>query len=318
MTLELMAFVSDFRSIIMEDKMKEFPDIKQWFDVSEYTVFNECRKLEINMKPEDTIDMPLFCREFAKYICRLRCGNQRDRDTLYRAIDGIQIEDDEQKKRIALYFFKGFISDSRYEETGNYYDSFDDDAIAGYIGECLYYIIREQILEDEKIHIEPYKPKFSSKEPGIDFVEIRKESNGYYMIVGEIKTTQNSIGSRTAEILTMFKLRAHKIFAEMYMGIRNNFEKCEDPELMAFIDEMSDLFYRIGRTVSPQKRFSGVINYNYHNRRIYRSVFSDFKSELGDRLYDLPDCRRIKLVGIYNIQDVIRQVRNEIWSKLSI
>lgn len=296
--------------------MREFPDIRQWFDVSEYTVFNECRKLEVNMKPENSIDMSLFCKEFAKCLCRLRCGNQHDRDAMYGAIEGFPIEDNEQKERIAYYFYKGFISDKKYEETGNYYTSFDDDAITGYIGECLYYIVREQVLEDEKTHIEPCKPKFSSKEPGIDFVEIRKDTSGYYMIVGEIKTTQNTIGTRTAEILTMFKLRTHKIFAEMYMGIKESFSQCENDELNIFINEMSNMFYRIGRSATNKKRYSGVINYNYNNRGIYSTVFSDFRSELGDILYDSPECRRIKLIGIYNIQDVIRQVRDEIWNRL--
>ncbi len=296
--------------------MKEFPDIKQWFDVSEYTVFNECRKLEINMKPEDKINISSFCKEFAKYLCRMRCGDERDRDAMYRAIDGFPIEDMEQKKRIAYYFFKGFISDNKYEMTEDYYSSFDDDAITGYIGECLYYVIREQVLEDDKIHIEPCKPKFSSKEPGIDFVEIRKDTRGFYMIVGEIKTTQNSIGTRPADILTMFKLRANKIFSKMYMGIKENYSQNEDAELKAFIDEMLNLFYRIGKTVTSQKRFSGVVNYNYHDRKIHKTVFSDFKSELGHTIYDLPDCRRVKLIGIYNIQDVIRQVRDEIWKRL--
>ncbi|MEN6325277.1 MAG: hypothetical protein ABFD18_03575, partial [Syntrophomonas sp.] len=110
-------------------RMREFPDITQWFDVSEYTVFNECRKLEINMKSVTEIDIPLFCKEFAKYLCRLRCGNQSDRDAMYHAIEGAPIEDDSQKSRIAYYFYKGFISDKKYEETGNYHMSFDDDAI---------------------------------------------------------------------------------------------------------------------------------------------------------------------------------------------
>ncbi|AFL98976.1 hypothetical protein Desde_0516 [Desulfitobacterium dehalogenans ATCC 51507] len=296
--------------------MKEFPDIKQWFDVSEYTVFNECHKLEINMKPEDKVDMSSFCKEFAKYLCRLRCGNEQDRDAMYRAVDGYSINDDEQKERIANCFFKGFISDSKYSQTGTYSSSFDDDAITGYIGECFYYIIREQLLEDEKIHIEPCKPKFSSKEPGIDFVEIRKDANGYYMIVGEIKTTQNSIGTRPTDILTMFKLRANKIFSEMYMGIKENYSQCEDKELKTFIDEMLTLFYGIKKTFTPRKRFSGVINYNYHHRNIHKSVFSGFKTELADAVFDSPHCRRIKLIGIYNIENIIRQVRDEIWSKL--
>jgi hypothetical protein len=260
--------------------------------------------------------MSSFCKEFAKYLCRIRCGDEHDREAMYRAIDGCPIEDREQKKRIAYYFFKGFISDNKYEMTGDYYSSFDDDAITGYIGECLYYVIREQVLEDDKIHIEPCKPKFSSKEPGIDFVEIIKNNRGFYMIVGEIKTTQNSIGTRPADILTMFKLRANKIFSEMYMGIKEKFCQNEDAELRAFIAEMLNLFYRIGKTVTPQKRFSGVVNYNYHDRKICKTVFSDFKTELGDTIYDLPDCRRVKLIGIYNIEDVIRQVRDEIWSRL--
>ena len=54
----------------------------------------------------------------------------------------------------------------------------------------LFYFTGE-IFEDEKVYIEPKLPKNSSKVPGIDFVDIRKDDEGYYMIIGKVKTTGN-------------------------------------------------------------------------------------------------------------------------------
>lgn len=152
--------------------MYKFPDISRWFDIVDYVEYNGCRKIEVNMKNLSPEEISEFCNEFALFICRLRCPSQDWLLKMERAIKGVAGLDVTDKIVLRNMFYTGFISDIRYKETGDYLQSFDDEGIKGYFGECFYYILRDQILEDEKVYIEPRFPKNSSKVPGIDFVDI--------------------------------------------------------------------------------------------------------------------------------------------------
>ncbi|MEA4895642.1 MAG: hypothetical protein VB064_10325 [Oscillospiraceae bacterium] len=299
--------------------MKEFPNLSQWFDFIDYCDFNDCTKIELNMKKSLTsAEIENLNINFAKYLCRLRCSEKKDIELMYRAIDSGDSSciPEDIKRRIILCFFYGFISDNKYSDTGDYSKSFDDDAIQGYMGECLYYLVREQYLKDEKKIIEPIKPKFYSKSPGIDFVEVRRDSNGFYMLIGEVKTTIGTISSRSHEIIEAFSLRADKTFAEIYQSLRGNPNLSEDPELLDFVNQMNDIFYYIGSRINTKKKYSGVVNYCYAGQRIRDTVFSKFRDSLTDKVFDDPDCRRIKLIGIYNIGDNFCKVRDIIWNCL--
>jgi len=300
-------------------KINQFTGLDQWFDITTYCDFNDCRKIEINMKNDlAENDINSFCSEFAKYLCRIRCPQSISLNTMINAIDSDFDIGAEEKIFWRDIFFRGFISQTKFDECGDYRESFDDDAILGYIGETLYYVVRAQILEDEKIYIEPSKPKFYSKDTGIDFLEIRKETAGYYMIIGEIKTTKNTISSRADEIIKSFKLRADTNFSELCIDLQDRNISTDNQELFEFISNMCDLFYHIGQKPSPKKRYAGVVNYNFHGQRIRDSVFRDFKEQLAGKVADENCCRRFALVGIYNIENIIDKVRDAIWNRILI
>lgn len=295
--------------------MYKFPDISRWFDIVDYVEYNGCRKIEVNMKKLSHTEISEFCNEFALFICRLRCPSQDWLLKMERAIKGVAGLDVTDKIVLRNMFYTGFISDIRYKETGDYLQSFDDEGIKGYFGECFYYILRDQILEDEKVYIEPRYPKNSSKVPGIDFVDIRKDDEGYYMIIGEVKTTENGYSSRLTEILDSFTSRIDKTFSEVYQQIKDN-DDGSNGEYSAFLEDMLGVFYRITGNTEKKKRVSGIINYNYEGKKIGQKALSGVKAKLEGIVDDEPICRRFKLIGIYNLENVIEQTRDIIWNVL--
>lgn len=232
-----------------------------------------------------------------------------------RAIKGVAGLGVTDKIVLRNIFYTGFISDIRYKETGDYLQSFDNEGIKGYFGECFYYILRDQILEDEKVYIEPRFPKNSSKVPGIDFVDIRKDDEGYYMIIGEVKTTENGYSSRLTEIIDSFTSRIDKTFSEVYQQIKDN-DDGSNGEYSAFLEDMLGVFYRITGNTEKKKRVSGIINYNYEGKKIGQKALSGVKAKLEGIVDDAPLCRRFKLIGIYNLENVIEQTRDIIWNVL--
>lgn len=295
--------------------MYKFPDISRWFNIVDYIEFNSCRKLEVNMKNLLPEEINEFCNEFALFICRLRCPSQDWLLKMERAIKGVAGLDVTDKIILRNMFYTGFISDIRYKETGDYLQSFDDEGIKGYFGECFYYILRDQILEDEKVYIEPRFPKNSSKVPGIDFVDIRKDNEGYYMIIGEVKTTENGYSSRLTEMLDSFTSRINKTFSEVYQQIKEN-DDGSNVEYSAFLEDMLGVFYRITGNTEKKKRVSGIINYNYEGKKIGQKALSGVKAKLEGIVDDEAICRRFKLIGIYNLENVIEQTRDIIWNVL--
>lgn len=295
--------------------MYKFPDISHWFDIVDYVEHNNCRKIEINMKKLSHTEINEFCNEFALFICRLRCPSEEWCLKMERVIKGVEGLEMTDKNILRNIFHTGFVSDTRYKVTGDYRKSFDDEGIKGYFGECFYYILREQIFEDEKVYIEPKLPKNSSKVPGIDFVDIRKDDEGYYMIIGEVKTTGNGYSSRLPEILDSFTNRIDKTFSEVYQQIKEN-DDGSNAEYTTFLQEMLGVFYRITGDSGKKKRVSGTINYNYEGKSIGRMALSGVKDKLQDVVGEEAMCRRFKLIGIYDLENVIEQTRNIIWNVL--
>ena len=229
------------------------------------------------------------------------------------AIENGTIISPDDKQRLHNDFWNGFITESLYDKTKDLKKSFDDEGIKGYFGEALYYLIRNQYAKDLKIAIEPGKPKAVSKTSGIDFLEVRKDENGdFYFIIGEVKTTENSYSSRNEEVIRAFLNRINKNFSDIYFCLKERDDGTDD-SYTEFLEEMIDCFYSFEG--NNKKRLSGVFNYNYSGRKIPANAFSTWK----DKEFDINDsflCRKIKLIGIYNIENVINKMRDILWNVL--
>jgi hypothetical protein len=303
--------------------MEQFPDLRNWFDVSEYYEHNKCRTITLLWKNNvENDDIQRFVVEFAKLICRLRCNGElilkdNGEDLCYKfqqAIDNeVELEEKEKKYLAEYIFFDGMVSQSRYDETKNYIESLDRDLFNGYFGEVLFYIVREQCLEDEKIMIEPSRPKTNSKQPGLDYVEIRKNKDDYYFIIGEVKTTDNTFGSYPDKIIdSLIKRPIHLIHQEINaFKERTRYTGPED--LKNFINRMPIYFTSKNPTV--HKRFAGVINYG-RNSPPLQTTFQNFHTKCATHLYNSSECRRVKLIGIKGIKNIKERVLEVIWKNL--
>lgn len=291
-----------------------FPDLDNWFTSNAYVEHNSCEMLEINMKAGLTkSEITEFCKVFAKYICSIRCSSKKLYDHMVDAIEnGTELSPDD-KQRLHNDFWNGFITESLYKTTRDYKKSFDDEGIKGYLGEALYYLIRNQYAKDLKITIEPGKPKAVSKTSGIDFLEVRKDDKGeYYFIIGEVKTSENSYSSRNDEVIKAFLNRINKNFSDIYFCLKERDDET-DITYTQFLEDMTDYFYSFSG--NNKKRLSGVFNYNYLGKKIPASAFSTWKDKEFE-INDSPMCRKIKLIGIYNIEAVINEVRDILWNVL--
>lgn len=303
--------------------MRQFPDLRNWFDISEYYEHNKCRTITLLWKDDlEEDDIQRFVVEFAKLICRLRCNGEliledNGKDLCYKfqqAIDNeVELEEKEKKYLAEYIFFDGMVSQSKYDKTKNYIESLDRDLFNGYFGEVLFYIVREQYLEDEKIMIEPSCPKTNSKQSGLDYVEIRKNGTDYYFIVGEVKTTDDTIGSYPDKIInSLIKRPVHLIHQEINaFKERTRYTGPED--LKNFINRMPIYFTSMNPTT--HKRFAGVINYG-RNSPPQKNVFQNFRTKCATHLYDSSECRRVKLIGIKGIQNIKERVLEVIWKNL--
>ncbi|CRZ35886.1 hypothetical protein [Herbinix hemicellulosilytica] len=305
--------------------MKQFPDLHNWFNISEYYEHNKCRTITLLWKKDlKEDDVQRFIVEFAKLICRLRCNGEliledNGEDLCYKfqqAIDNkIELEK-EEKERLAKYiFFDGMISQSKYNKTKNYIESLDREAFNGYFGEVLFYIVREQCLEDEKVIIEPSCPKTYSKQPGLDYVEIRKCDSDYYFIIGEVKTTDDTIDDYPDKILDSLIERPVHLIHQTINAFKERTKYSAPEDLKKFINRMP--IYFMNKNPTKHKRFAGVINYG-RNSPPRKTVFQNFRAKCVTHLYDSSECRRIKLIGIKGMKDIKERVLEVIWTKLSI
>lgn len=290
-----------------------FPNLDKWFIAEKYVEHNSCELLEINMKSNLSQDeIEDFCIEFAKYICSIRCSSAILYKKIVSAIEGKYTLTLLEKKKLQNEFWNGFISESLYSKTKDFKKSFDDFGIKGYLGEALYYLIRNQYVKDLKVAIEPERPKAVAKTSGIDFLEVRKDKDGFYFIVGEVKTTENSYSERNTEVIDSFLNRINKNFSEIYLSLIERDDR-KDADYTAFLEEMTDIFYSFAG--SNKKRLAGVFNYNYFGKKIPKNAFSTWKDQKFE-INNTPICRKIKLIGIYNIKSVIDQVRDILWNVL--
>ncbi len=291
-----------------------FPNLNKWFTANNYVQHNGCEMLEVNMKAGLTAkEIDEFCLEFAKYICSIRCSSEQLYLKMVDAIENGTTLLASVKRRLQDDFYSGFIKDEAYKATGVFSLSYDEEGIQGHLGEALYYLIRNQYSKDLKIAIEPSRPKAVAKTSGIDFLEVRKDAaSDFYFIIGEVKTTTNSYSKRNSEVVNSFLNRINRNFSEIYLNLKER-DDGSDPDYTRFLEEMTDIFYSFkGRN---EKRIVGVFNYNYKGRRVSRRAFSTWKDKPFD-INDSPICRKIKLVGIYNIDVVIEKVRDLLWSVL--
>lgn len=303
--------------------MKQFLDLRNWFNISEYYEHNKCKTITLLWKDNlEDDDIQCFAIEFAKLICRLRCNGEliledNGEDLCYKfqqAIDNeVELEEKEKKYLAEYIFFDGMVSQSRYDETKNCAESLDRDLFNGYFGEVLFYIVREQCLEDEKIMIEPSCPKTNSKQSGLDYVEIRKNEDDYYFIIGEVKTTDNTIGSYPDKIIdSLIKRPVHLIHQEIN-AFKERTKHSGPEDLKNFISRMP--IYFMGKNPTAQKRFAGVINYG-RNSSPQQTVFQNFNTKCANHLYDSSECRKVKLIGIKGIKNIKERVLEVIWKNL--
>lgn len=303
--------------------MKQFPNLRKWFDVSGYYEHRKCKAFTLLLKDNLTDkDRQGFVNEFAKLLCRLRCNYElpfEDDEVdlcvkFQNAIDGTDtLKKEEKQFLVESIFFEGIISQKQFNKTGDYKKSIDEELFNGHFGEVLFYIIREQFLEDEKVMIEPNLPKPYSKEHGLDYVEIRKnhQNDEYYFIIGEVKTTNNTIGNYPDEIIASLTIRPQHLFVTQVNAFKERARYAEDDKLKLFINRMPIYFLK----KSPQKKFAGVIHYGSNNKH-QQSVFKNFYSDCNEHLDSQTDCRRIKLIGIKDIQNLKKRVLDCIWKTL--
>lgn len=102
----------------------------------------------------------------------------------------------------------------------------------------------------------------------------------------------------------------------MYIYILAFIDDGSNTEYTTFLREMPGVFYRITGDYGKKKRVSGVINYNYEGKSIGRMALSGVKDKLQDVVGEEAMCRKFKLIGIYDIENVIEQTRNIIWNVL--
>lgn len=303
--------------------MIHFPNLDRWFNISGYYDHHNCKTISLLLK-DDLTDLAIqsFAKEFAKLICRIRCNGlflfgdpEVDLCSEFQnAIDGINTLTNEEKKCLAdTIFFYGMISQVRYDETNNYTESIDRELFNGYFGEIMFYIVREQCLDDDKVMIEPTVPKPYSKQSGLDYIEIRKtKQNGeYYFIVGEVKTSKNTIGNYPNDIICSLKKRSIHLFNSEVNAFKERARVSGDEDLRYFVDRIPIYFLNN----SPKKKFAGVINYG-SNIKHRESVFQKFYTDCSGYVNEALDCRRIKLIGIKGIEDIKESVLDCIWTNL--
>lgn len=303
--------------------MRCFPNLDRWFNISGYYDHHNCKTISLLLKDNlSDSEIQSFAKEFAKLICRIRCngsflfGNPEvDLCSKFQAvIDGVNTLTDEEKRCLAdTVFFYGMVSQVQYDESNNYIASIDHELFNGYFGEMMFYIVREQYLDDDKIMIEPTVPKSYSKQTGLDYIEIRKShQNGeYYFIVGEVKTSKNTIGNYPNDIITSLKKRSIHLFNSEVNAFKERARASGDEDLKYFVDRIPIYFLNN----SSKKKFAGVINYGSSNRH-RNSVFKNFYTDCIGHVDAALDCRRIKLIGIKGIEDIKERVLNCIWTNL--
>ena len=85
--------------------MLRFPDIRRWFHIIDYTEINNCRKIEVNMKSLSKAEVDAFSKEFALYVCRLRCPTEKFLKKMENAINHAATLSKEDKEMLQDIFY---------------------------------------------------------------------------------------------------------------------------------------------------------------------------------------------------------------------
>lgn len=309
--------------------MNQFPPLSNWFRFLEqnelydqtktisnwYYEHNECSFFTLLWI--DWADKNYFIKEFVKLIARIRTWwderNWSDLELLY--LDLINYIENSSSS---------YSLEERVEFINNVFSTWmkswktwtiDLDMCRGYIGEILYYLIREQYLSDEKHQIHPAKPKDYSKEPWLDFTEIRKDVNWYYLIIWEVKSTSSTIGSYPKKIVEQLN-KWHRKTLNQHVNHYKELSKkwlISDSELKEFINKIYN-FSNINKIgfKSDKKRFTWVVNYSRDNKHL-TTVFDNFKISTSDTLSDNINCRKVKLIWIKDFDTIVNWIYNYIF-----
>lgn len=309
--------------------MDKFPPLTSWFrflDKSElydstksivnwYYEHNECSFFTLLWK--DGADKELFEKEFIKMISRIRWSYLIEVEGWTEIDFAAEFMNyiDTWRCKLTLEQKKDYINNVMAHWMRNKEWNFDLESTRGHIWEILYYLIRKQYLKDDHIDINPNVPKRYSKEPWLDFTEIRKDEDWFYLIIWEVKTTKNSIWSYPNKILNQLNENHNTTFLEHHSFYKNKLDTwvINDSDLEDFIiklpnfSSISSLNFR-----SNKKRFTGVINY-WKNIKHTNTVFWKFKTHTQDTLADEVKCRNVKLIWIANIDDIVIAVYGAIF-----
>lgn len=295
--------------------MDQFPPLDKWFDVHldvpnthQYTRYDLC--IRPDLTKDDIADL---ANELSLLIARLRLRPNEYQQWLVYWGNTTPVPDD-WKRRFRDRFWRSFVSDEATETAGTI--QFDNDALQGYIGELMLYLIQTRHYEC-RLRAVPKKPKEYSKDSGIDCLELCglvDDPESLHYIVWESK----GIDSRALESYPHKIYRQHlhqtpKSFAEMADQLADVYEREEDEIMTDFIDEMIDDFY--SRPPSNKKCFGGCVSYS--GRRSARSdAFSTFQTQFENELAEDIKCRQVRLCATGGLSTIVRLVQDGIWTKL--
>jgi hypothetical protein len=305
--------------------MRNFPPLINWFrfineggltDIQWKTVinwyyeYNDCSFFTLLWK--NSADKDDFIKEFVKLIARIRTWWDKWEWTLLESyyLDLVNFIDNNVSslsQEIRKEFVDNIFANWMKSWTTQ---NIDKDMCRWYIWEIIYYILREQLLQDEKIQINPRKPKNYSKEPGLDFTEIRRNDDGYYLIIWEVKSTHDTIRDYPDRIINQLNNRHRTTFAEhinYYKELISDGLIAQD-ELKIFINQIYNFsnINNIGFR-SDKKRFSWIINY-WKNTKHGTTPFNKFKNDTSNTLYNANSCRKVKLIGIKDFDNIVERI----------
>jgi hypothetical protein len=275
--------------------MDQFPALSRWLDIRRNTPNNHgCVRHDFCLKRNlSETDIDDFCTELAKLIGRFRLSAQEYEEWLEYLDDDAPIPD-EWAKRFRHAFWRGFVSDAGSQLAGQI--EFDDDALRGYLGEVMLYVIEFQIMED-RVDMVPRRPKDYPKDSGIDGLEVcgtRNDPVSLYYIAWEGKGTDSgTLANLPTKICNQHYYETPKTFRDAVSLLGDFYES--DLVLAPFVESMIDDFY--SRPPSERKSFGGCITYG--GTRFARSdAFSGFAQRFRDHLAPAPRCRQVRLCAI--------------------
>lgn len=329
--------------------MNQFPSLSNWFRFLEqnelydqtktinkwYYEHNEC--LFFTLLWKDWADKESFIKEFVKLIARTRKPSQKHLRHWINIFDDFISFIDTWNTNIDLDLRKEFVKaiftiwlynwDHRNQDE---LDKWLEDKwiikewLKGYIGEVFYYLIRKEYHLDSLFEAFPNNPKPNPSEAGLDFTEIRKDNNWYYLIIWEVKTTDhklhsfkytnkkwsnlnNNYNEKPNEIINQLSTRPEETFNDHCVHYQEFY--WEDIDLNNFLDNIENYVYDLSWTYkNDRKRLYWVVNYSWNILHDI-NLFKDFKSKTSSFISHENHARIVKLLWISDFEDI----RNTIW-----